>query len=85
MSLNPKHFIRWYGRESLLFAFYCLLWYKVPSEGSRTVIAVTSSVHEDEQGGQGHTSAEFMINNNKVIICHPPYLPNVIRWFRFVS
>jgi hypothetical protein len=34
--------------------------YKVLSESSRTVIAVTAAVKGDERGGQGHTSASLL-------------------------
>jgi hypothetical protein len=34
--------------------------YKMVSESSWTVIAVTASVKEDERGSQGHTSASLL-------------------------
>jgi hypothetical protein len=34
--------------------------YEVVSESSRTTIVVTTSVKEDERGGQGHTSASLL-------------------------
>jgi hypothetical protein len=35
-------------------------WPILLSESSRTVIAVTTSVKEDERGGHGHTSASIL-------------------------